>query len=95
MHIYSNICILIFTYADYLPPIRIHQPRRIIPTIRVRTHSGVLVRHRVHAEPDGEGGMVVPRRCPCDGDSMEGGKYVGEGGHGGEGVGLLICFLWD
>ena len=45
-----------------LPPILIHQPHWIIGTIGVRTHSGVLVRHRVHREPDGERGVVVPRR---------------------------------
>ena len=29
----------------------------IIRAVGVRTHSGVLVRHRIHAQPDGEGGV--------------------------------------
>ena len=45
----------------HFPPIWIHQLYWIVPTIRIRTHSGVLVRHRVHAEPDGKRGVVVPR----------------------------------
>lgn len=32
----------------YIPPIRIHQPHRIVGTIHVRTHSRVLVRQRVN-----------------------------------------------
>ena len=45
-----------------LPSILIHQPYWIVPTIHVRPHSRVLVHHRVNGEPDGEGGVVVPRR---------------------------------
>ena len=51
----------------YIPPIRVHQPYRIVPTICIRTFSRVLVTHRVNREPDGECGVVVPRR---------GGKFV-------------------
>ena len=34
----------------------------IIRAVGVRTHSWVLVTHRIHAEPDGERGVVVLRR---------------------------------
>ena len=46
----------------YFPPIRVHQPHRVVRTIGVRRHARVLVRHRVNREPDGERGVVVPRR---------------------------------
>ena len=52
----------------YIPPILIHQPHRIIRAVGVRTHSWVLIRHRINGEPDGEGGgsgkagMAVPCR---------------------------------
>ena len=51
---------IILLCSDYpYPSILIHQPHRIVCTIGVRTHSRILVRHRVNGEPDGEVGMVV------------------------------------
>ena len=46
----------------YISPIQVHQLHRIVPTIRVRRQSRILITHRVNREPDREGGVVVPRR---------------------------------
>ena len=64
----------------YFPPVRVNHLHRIVRTIRIRTYSRVLVCHRINREPDGERGVVVPRR-------WRGGCGVGEGGfHGGKDV---------
>ena len=54
------ICFFRIFWRFLRPPILIHQPHRIVGAIRVRRHVRVLVGHRIHAEPDGECGVVVP-----------------------------------
>ena len=61
------------------PSILIHQPHRIVGTIHVRTHSRVLVRQRVHREPEGEAGVVVPCRGRGRQSGAGSGKVVGHG----------------
>ena len=63
----------------YFPPVRVLQHYRIIPTICVRRGRRVLVRHRVNGEPDGEGGVVVPRRGRRWKLRTESWKVVGHG----------------
>ena len=70
----------VFFVGDYLPSVRVHQPHRIVGAVRVRRQSRVLVGQRVHTQPDGEGGVVVPFR----GGVCESGAGNGKvGGHGG------------
>ena len=54
--------------VTHFSPILIKNPHRIIRTIGVWTQIRVLVNHRIHAQPNGEVGVVVPCRgltCCC------------------------------
>ena len=42
-------------------PIHIHQPHRIPRTIRVRRHTRIPVRQRIHAQPDAVIRRIIPR----------------------------------